>query len=249
MPGIRNETQPNILIAGCGTGRHPIETSSRFANSKVVALDSSSNSLSYAIRKARELDVSNIDFFQGDILNIDNLNQNFDIIESVGVLHHMMHPLDGWSMLCDKLKKGGLMKIGLYSELARRDITKIRQEIKDLRITSEIENIREFRSQIKSSSESHHRKIADFADFYTLSEFRDLVFHVQEHCFKIEQIQESLKKLGLVFCGFESDAIISSFKLVNPDPGSIYDLKLWSDFEAKNPDTFSGMYQFWCQKA
>ena len=53
---------------------------------------------------------------QADILNLDQLNQDFDIIESSGVLHHMDEPLIGWKSLTDILKPGGLMNIGLYSE-------------------------------------------------------------------------------------------------------------------------------------
>ena len=62
---------------------------------------------------------------QADILDLGNLNKQFDIIESVGVLHHMDNPMEGWKVLTDCLKPGGLMMIGLYSELARKHIVKI----------------------------------------------------------------------------------------------------------------------------
>ena len=69
---------------------------------------------------------------QADILNLGQLNKQFDIVESVGVLHHMGNPMEGWKVLTDCLKPGGLMKIGLYSELARKNNVKIRNEIKKL---------------------------------------------------------------------------------------------------------------------
>ena len=51
---------------------------------------------------------------QADILDFkDKLNKQFDIIESIGVLHHMDNPMAGWKILTDCLKPGGLMKIGL----------------------------------------------------------------------------------------------------------------------------------------
>ena len=55
---------------------------------------------------------------QGDILKIDQLGRLFDIIESVGVLHHMDDPLTGWKVLVDRLRSGGLMKVGLYNSPA-----------------------------------------------------------------------------------------------------------------------------------
>ena len=48
------------------------------------------------------------------------LNKKFDIIESAGVLHHMADPVAGWRTLTNCLKPNGLMKIGLYSNLARQ---------------------------------------------------------------------------------------------------------------------------------
>jgi hypothetical protein len=77
---------------------------------------------------------------------------------------------------------------------------------------------------------------------------RDLLFHVQEHRFTILQIKSCLSDLGLKFCGFEGDHIIDHFKLINANDADIYDLDKWNDYEQKNPSSFIGMYQFWCQK-
>ena len=106
-----------ILIAGCGTGQHAITTASKYKNAEIFALDLSFNSLAYAKRKAEELNCNNIKFIQGDILDLRKLNKKFDIIESVGVLHHMADPLVGWECLTDCLKKDALMLIGLYLSL------------------------------------------------------------------------------------------------------------------------------------
>jgi tetratricopeptide (TPR) repeat protein len=51
---------PNILVAGCGTGQHSIETSLRFKDCKVLAIDLSLSSLAYAKRKTEELGLTNI---------------------------------------------------------------------------------------------------------------------------------------------------------------------------------------------
>jgi hypothetical protein len=44
---------PDILIAGCGTGRHAIETAQQHPGAKILAIDLSLASLAYATRKAR----------------------------------------------------------------------------------------------------------------------------------------------------------------------------------------------------
>ena len=130
------------MVAGCGTGQHSIGTSARFKSSKVLAIDLSLSSLAYAKRKTKELGVENIEYMQADILDLGKLNRQFDIIESAGVLHHMNDPMAGWRVLTDCLRPGGLMKIGLYSELARQHIVEIRQEISSSGIGSSNEEMK-----------------------------------------------------------------------------------------------------------
>ena len=48
----------------------------------------------------------------------------------------MDDPFAGWQVLVNCLKPGGLMRIGLYSELAKRHIVKLREEIRDAGIGS-----------------------------------------------------------------------------------------------------------------
>ena len=43
----------DVLIAGCGTGQHAIETAQRYIGADVLAVDLSAVSLGYAARKAR----------------------------------------------------------------------------------------------------------------------------------------------------------------------------------------------------
>ena len=156
--------------------------------------------------------------------------------------------MKGWQVLTDCLKPGGLMKIGLYSELARKPHIEIRNEISQQDIGSGDATIKEFRDLIIKSNEDQHKLIRLHFDFYSLSELRDLLFHVQEHRFTIPIIKDRLNKLKLKFCGFESSKIVQNFKLTNKHKEDPYDLDKWQAYEEANPRSFSGMYQFWCQK-
>ena len=82
-----------------------------------------SASLAYATRKARELRVANVEFGQADILQLRSFQRTFDVIELVGVLHHLRDPLEGWRILLSLLRPGGFMRVGLYSALARQQST------------------------------------------------------------------------------------------------------------------------------
>jgi len=245
---IKNVTAPFILIAGCGTGQHSIGTASRFSNCHVTAVDLSLASLAYAQRKSNELCFTNIDYLQADILHLHQMGKEFDIIESAGVLHHMDEPMAGWRVLVDLLKPGGLMKIGLYSELARHHIVEIRKEISVLSVGISEADIRKFRQSLVESHDENHQRLTESSEFFSLSTMRDLIFHVQEHRFTLPQIKNCLDELGLKFCGFENKVATSNFRELHGKEADIYDLVLWHQYEEKNPRAFFGMYQFWCQK-
>ncbi len=245
---IKDVKSPEILIAGCGTGQHSIGTATRFKNSKVLAVDLSLSSLSYAKRKTEELNIQNIDYMQADILDLLKLDRKFDIVESAGVIHHMEDPFIAWSILKDCLRSGGLMKIALYSKLAREHIVKMRKEISNAGLGSSDSEMKSFRNMLIKSEKNHHKLILNSPDIFSLSALKDLLFHVQEHRFTITQIQECLFDLGLQFCGFESDTILSHFKLTNAEEEDLYNLDKWQIYEEANPRAFSRMYQFWCQK-
>ena len=245
---ITNSKNPKILIAGCGTGQHAITTASKYKNSKILALDLSLKSLSYAKRKAKELKINNIDFIQGDILDLESIDRKFDIIESVGVLHHMDDPFKGWKILTSCLNDDSLMLIGLYSEKARKHITQIRNKINKLKLQTNYKNIIKFRKDLIEDNNDQWNYIKSSPDFYTVSGVRDLLFHVQEHQFTISKIKKYLDKLELIFLGFEDKLVIENFKINYSDKDDLFNLDKWEEYEKSNPRIFAGMYQFWCQK-
>jgi SAM-dependent methyltransferase len=244
---------PEILVAGCGTGQHAMIPATNYRNARVLAIDLSLSSLSYATRKTRELGFSNIEYAQADITELGTLGRQFDLIESSGVLHHLGDPMLGWRVLVDLLRAGGLMKIGLYSEAARGPVVEARALIAERGYTTSAEDIRRCREDILGMAEeqgSAMAKLVEFRDFYSLSECRDLIFHVQEHRFTLPRIEAALDTLKLKFLGFEmrDHAVLREFTKVYPHPGAAAQLPLWHEFESAHPDTFWGMYQFWCRK-
>jgi len=93
-------------------------------------------------------------------------------------------------------------------------------------------------------------KICNYRDFFSLSECRDALFHVQEHRFTLPQIEEALKSLHLKFLGFEmrDQRTLRKFRESHPNTNAPTSLSLWHEFELDNPDKLPG-YAFWCQKS
>ena len=241
---------PNVLIAGCGTGRHSI-SANRFKNANILAVDLSKSSLAYAKRKTEELGFKNIEYLHADILQLKKLNKKFDIIESSGVLHHMKEPITGLKMLLDILEPHGFLKIGLYSEIARRNITEIRKFIKNKNYKGTNKDILACRQDILDKKvDPLIQKVTAYLDFYSTSMTRDLLFHVQEHQFTIPQISKILKDLNLEFLGFFflNPLVKKKFSKLFPEDKNNVSLDNWHQFEINNPDIFIGMYQFWLRK-
>ena len=238
---------PEILVAGCGTGQHAIQRALQFRQGKVLAIDLSLSSLSYAIRKTKELGLTNLRYAQADILALDN-SRTFDVIDSSGVLHHLKNPLDGWRKLAGLVRPGGLMHIGLYSAVARKDINAARDDLARQGRAYSIPEVRRLRTEIAARPPGDPlHNITQFSDFFSMSECRDLLFHVQEHQFTIPQIADVLSEMGFTFLGFETSAR-SSYLRRFPDDRAATNLVNWAVFENENPATFAQMYQFWIQK-
>ncbi len=246
-----NDFEPDIFVAGCGTGQHAFSSAKRVNNKSLTAIDLSRSSLAYAIRKANEAGYTHITFAQADILKLATLDKQYDLVESSGVLHHMQDPEAGWKVLADMTKPGGYMRIGLYSETARKSVVECRKIIEERGYDSSVEDIRTFRhDMLKARDDELAKKVKIWRDFYNLSECRDLFFHVQEHRFTIPQLKETMKRLGLEFVGFEfgNPHVVREFQDVM-GAEHMGSLDKWHQFETEHkPDAFAAMYQFWAYK-
>lgn len=239
---------PNILIAGCGTGFHALNYAWHYHACQVTAIDLSLSSLSYSMRMAKEMGISNIRFIQGDILDLKKLDDKFDVIDCSGVLHHMQDPIEGWFILISLLKDYGWMNIGLYSDVARQEILEAFRYIARNGFKDTLEDIRKCRNNILNMPNGELIKSVELLqDFYTTSTCRDLLFHQHEKRFTLLQIDEILTRLELEFIGFDLPlgSIKQRYKNMFPNDVLMQSLKNWHIFEQTFPETFKGMYSFW----
>ncbi len=236
-----------MLIAGCGTGQVAIASAQKYRGARALAVDLSLTSLCYAKRKTPADIASRINYAQADILNLASIGRSFDVIDACGVLHHMADPLDGWRILLTLLRDGGLMHLAFYSEVGRSDIVTARAFIAEQAFGSTPDEIRRARQALLKTPAA---SVTRFTDFFTTSECRDLLFHVQESRLSLPAIKTFLAQNKLRFLGFEFEtAAAARYRQSFAEQGwSMTDLDRWHAVETKFPDTFSGMYQFWVQK-
>ena len=237
-----------VLVAGCGTGWHAIGIAQKYQGARVLAVDLSLSSLCFAKRKTPAPLAERIEYVQGDILKLGAIGRSFDVIDASGVLHHMADPLEGWRILLNLLRPGGIMHLGFYSELGRRDVVAARAFIAERGYASTPADIRRCRQDLLKTPLG---SVARFTDFFSTSECRDLLFHVQESRMTIPAIKAFIDGHGLKFIGFDlHDTAAQNFRALFANAGwSMSDLDRWHAVETQYPDTFSGMYQLWVQKS
>ena len=243
-----------VLVAGCGTGREALEMALNFAAAQIDALDLSRASLAYAMRKARELGASNVCFAQADILNLGQRAPDCDLISAVGVLHHLREPRAGLAALLALLAPGGVLRIALYSRLARTAVVAARAFIQEAGFEPNASGIRAFRQAVLARPEDDPMRgwLTRSPDFYALSQCRDLVFHVQEHTFTLPEIAELLRALELSVLHVEvkNPSHAAEYRQRFPEDAAATRLRNWHRLEQLQPQMFAGMYALWlCRSA
>lgn len=246
------EDNPRVLVAGCGTGLEAMNVANTFQMSSLFAVDLSRTSLGYAQRKFKEHGITDVTWRHGDILELGAIDDRFDMVHSFGVIHHMADPAKGLSVLSGLLNPGGYLFLGLYSTIARRPITAARAHIAERGVPSTTDGIRSLRREILlGDTDPEIAQIATPAsDFWTTSECRDLMFHVEEHHFTLVEIGEMFAREGLEFLGLEIPYApdLSRFRAQHPDAASLRSLAAWHAFEEQNSKTFGGTYRIWARK-
>ena len=138
------------------------------------------------------------------------------------------------------------MRVGLYSELARRVIVEARDRIAARGYRATADDIRRCRQDIIREAE-HWKTLIGSRDFYSMSGCRDLLFNVMEHRLTLPQIAAFLDAHDLSFLGFEpfdDRTVIDRFRRQFPGRADELNLDQWHRFETDHPLTFWDMYVF-----
>lgn len=238
---------PRVLVAGCGTGRHALWCARRYLQARVWGVDVSASSLAYAWRQAERMGISGVRFLLGDLLSLEQLElpDEFELVECVGVLHHLTSPAAGLLALKRRLCPQGWMRLGLYSRRARLGLEPARQLARQLGKLP-LPALRA--ALVTGLGPKDLAFLTQFRDFYSLSGLRDLLLHEREQEFDLPQVAQLLAEAGLSFQGFDGlpQPVLHRF-ITRFGRSRLSDLSCWDQFEQESPDTFRGMYVFWCR--
>lgn len=109
--GARRQVDGRVVLdAGCGSGRFTL-AAARSGAARVVGLELGPH-VRIAAERCRGL--PNVDFVQGSVLNPPFRAQSFDLVFSIGVLHHTPDPAGGFRALSALVRNGGRQSVWVY---------------------------------------------------------------------------------------------------------------------------------------
>ena len=213
-----------ILDAGCGTGVGTEYLVHLNPHAQVTGIDLSSGALSVARERCQRSGADRVTFHHLSLYDADQLSGQFDLINCVGVLHHLPDPIRGIRSLATKLAPGGLMHIFVYSELGRHEI-KLMQEAIAL-LQSDRSNYREgvaIGRQVFDSLPPNNRLVRREQERWSMENkrdecFADMYVHPQEIDYNIHTLFELIDASELEFIGFSNPRQWEVHRLLNsPD--------------------------------
>ena len=240
-----------ILVAGCGTGFHPIVTAAGYEDAEVTAIDISRASLAYAARQAVRHGLDNIRFVHGDLLHAGRLGEVFDVVEAVGVLHHMPDPGAGLGALASVVKPGGFLNLGVYSRRGRLSLVPAARAVAAWCAgTDDPAALRSARAHLIESGREEWLAPSRSVDFYCTSGFRDLLAHTHEILYSPRDLPALIGPSGLELLGFRAvkTELRVAYVAEHPDDPYLRNLGWLDDFDAAHPDVFGSLMRFWLRR-
>jgi len=223
-----------ILDAGCGTGVGTEYLMHLNPQAQITAIDLSSEALAIAQERHRRTgkpeDRDRVQFRHMSLYDAAELPGQFDLINCVGVLHHLPDPIRGIQALAAKLAPGGLMHIFVYGELGRWEIQLMQEAIALLgSARTDGDESNPYRDGVQigralfSALPDNNRLVQRERDRWSLENqrdecFADMYVHPQEIDYNLNSLFDLIDASGLDFLGFSNPQIWQLDRLIAKAP-------------------------------
>jgi SAM-dependent methyltransferase len=243
-----------ILDAGCGTGSGTDYLIYLNPEAEIVAIDLSEKALEVAQERCQRSGVlanraKSVEFKLLKLEEAIHLPGEFDLINCVGVLHHLPDPIKGIQALAQKLAPGGFLHVFVYAELGRWEIQLMQKAIALLQ-GNKRGDYRDGVSvgrQLFSSLPENNRIVKREKERWAMENHRDEAFadmyvHPQEVDYNVETLFELIEASGLEFIGFSNPQYWQLERLLGKSPElmerakGLSDRKLYRLIELLDPE-------------
>ena len=189
-----------ILIAGCGTNQAAVFAYNN-PGAHVTAIDISSSSLKHHQFLKEKYGLKNLDLHRLPIEEIRTLGNDYDLIVSTGVLHHLADPNTGLQALAQCLRAGGVAAIMLYARYGRIGVEMLQGIFRDLNLQQDESSLEIARSAIALLPDDHPiRSYINIApDLRYDAGLVDTFLHGRDRSYTVQDCLDLVASAGLEF--------------------------------------------------
>lgn len=190
----------DILVAGCGTNQAAVIAFNN-PDAKVTAIDISQPSLDHhAYLKAKHR-LTNLELRLLPIEDVGKLDQDFDLIMSTGVLHHLESPEAGMAALASCLRPDGVAAIMLYARFGRTGVEMLQSVFREMGLKQSDTSLVMVREAIEILPPDHplqsYLKLAP--DLQYDAGLVDTFLHGRDRSYTVDDCIDLVSSAGLVF--------------------------------------------------
>ncbi|MEY4136769.1 MAG: hypothetical protein RL205_897, partial [Actinomycetota bacterium] len=189
-----------ILIAGCGSNQAAVLAYTN-PTASIVAIDVSQSSLDHQGFLRDKYGLTNLELHRLPIEDVGSLQQDFDLIVSTGVLHHLADPQAGMDALAACLRVDGVMAIMLYAKYGRIGVEMLQGLFRELDLRQDEESIAIVRTALSSLAPAHPVQgyLGIAPDISFDAGLVDTFLHGRERSYTVDDCLDLVEKSGLVF--------------------------------------------------
>ena len=232
-PGMR------ILIAGCGTNQAAVFAYTN-PGATVVAIDVSQPSLDHQAQLKQQYGLRNLELRLLPIEEVGTLGQDFDLIVSTGVLHHLADPQIGMNALAQQLRPNGVIALMLYARYGRVGVEIMEGVFQDLNLQQDQDSVSIVKEALNVLPNDHPIKgyLASAPDLAFDAGLVDTFLHGRERSYAVADCLDLVASADLVF----QDWFFTTPYEPIPEPGDAFlnavaalpDEQRWSIMERVN---------------
>ncbi len=213
-----------ILDAGCGTGVGTDYLAHLNPTARVTGIDLSGAALGIAQERVARSGVGDrVQFRQLSLMDIQQLDQQFQYINCVGVLHHLPDPQAGLRALAAVLAPAGLMHVFVYALWGRWEIRLMQKAIGLLQPPGDYPAGVALGRQLFAHLPAENRLVRRERERWALDNVQDATFadmyvHPQETNYTVQTLFDLIADSGLEFLGFSNPRYWQLERLLAPLP-------------------------------
>jgi SAM-dependent methyltransferase len=236
-----------LLDAGCGTGVSTDYLAHLNPGAEILAVDISSGALEVARERLRRSGgarhCSSLRIEQRSLLDLKGEGP-FELINSVGVLHHLHQPEAGLQALAELLSPRGLLHLFLYADGGRWEIHRVQRALTALEVIGDGDGLRLGRALFEQLPDTNrlrrHHEQRWALDTAADANFADMYLHPQETSYDLEGLFHFVASAGLEFAGFSNPEVWDPARLLQGEllerARALPDQQRWALVESLDPD-------------